>query len=420
MENFIYKISPSKLEGEVTISGAKNSVLRLLAASLLTKEKVTLLNSPNNILDVILHIDMLRALGKKVNVIESTLVIEENNFDISDHLIWTKRSIRNTVLIAGSLLARLGSARVPLPGGCDLGDRKIDLHLMIFEKFGAKYRFEKDDLVLTSENRLQGCDIYLPIRSTGATENALICATLANGTTRIYNPHVRPEILDLIKFLKSIGARIYISGQDYIEIIGTENSEKSIHHEVIPDNVEALTWMMLAIMHKSYFKIHKFPYNHLIVPIQFLREGNSIFSMKDDTLIIKGEGATSYEIATGPFPGINSDLQPVFAAYAMFTEGTSVIHDLRFHNRFQYIDELRKLNGTISRKGTTVKIAAHNNYKNSRVKATDLRGGVCVAMCGSLMKGEMIIDEAFHIERGYNNFVSKFKSLGGVITKEFI
>jgi UDP-N-acetylglucosamine 1-carboxyvinyltransferase len=418
-ENFNYIIKPSKIEGEVKISGAKNSSLRLLAASILTDKKIVLSNCPNELLDVKIHLEMLISLGKKVGVSGDIVEIEES--EIKSELVWNKRSIRNTILIAGALLARHGYAKVPLPGGCDLGDRKINLHLMVFEKFGAKYHFEDDFLIVKSEGKLKGCEINLPIRSTGATENALLCATLAKGKTIIKNPHVRPEILDLIEFLKKIGASIKVHGQDFIEVTGCESASVDIIHDIVPDNVEALTWMIMAILHKSKITIYNFPFDHLIIPIQFLREGSSIFEKKGNTMFVNGDGATSFEIATGPYPGINSDMQPIFAAYALFAKGNSVIHDLRFSDRFQYVDELKRLNAVIKVDGNTIKIfPPSKEYTSCNVKATDLRGGVCLAICASLIKGEMQIKEAFQIERGYNNFVEKFKSLGGNIIKEYI
>ena len=416
-ENFDYVIKPSKIEGEVKISGAKNSSLRLLAASILTDKKVSLSNCPNALLDVKIHFEMLENLGKNVSISGDNVSIHETSKQ--NELIWNKRSIRNTVLIAGALLARHGYAKVPLPGGCDLGDRKIDLHLMVFEKFGAKYHFDDNILIVESKGRLIGCEIDLPIRSTGATENALLCATLAKGKTIIRNPHVRPEILDLISFLRKVGAKITVYGQDYIEVEGCESSENEITHTVVPDNVEALTWMILAILHKSKMIIHNFPYDHLEVPIQFLKEGNSIFQMKGDSMHINGAGATSFEIATGPYPGINSDMQPVFAAYALFAEGESIIRDLRFSNRFQYVKELEKINAKIQVNSSTIRINPNKYYKSGEVIATDLRGGICMAICGSLIDTEMTIKNAFQIERGYNDFVQKFKSLGGQIIKRY-
>lgn len=421
MENFIYKIQPSKIEGEVRISGAKNSSLRLLAASLLTNAKVKLTNNPNKLLDVLLHIEMLESLGKTVTIENEILTISEGDEGLKSNLNWDKRSIRNTILIAGALLARTGSASVPLPGGCKLGDRKIDLHVMIFEKLGASVEVVDGHLHAQVDGRLTGAEIRLPIRSTGATENALMCGTLAKGKTTIYNPHVRPEVLDLIVFLRKIGARINVFGQDYIEVYGIDKDVASeIIHPVVPDNVEAITWLMLAIMHKSEMQIHNFPYDHLVVPLQFLLEGNSIIKFENKSLRVIGKGATSFEIATGPYPGINSDMQPIFGAYALLAKGKSIIHDLRFLDRFQYVDELRRFGAKIEQNQNTIEIHGGHPLKATTVKATDLRGGMATAMIASLLEDTTIINDAFQIERGYNDFASKFENCGGIIKKEFI
>ena len=421
MENFIYKIQPSKIEGEVRISGAKNSSLRLLAASLLTNAKVKLTNNPNKLLDVLLHIEMLESLGKTVTIENEILTISEGDEGLKSNLNWDKRSIRNTILIAGALLARTGSARVPLPGGCKLGDRKIDLHVMIFEKLGASVEVVDGHLHAQVDGRLTGAEIRLPIRSTGATENALMCGTLAEGKTTIYNPHVRPEVLDLIVFLRKIGAKINVFGQDYIEVYGIDKEVASeIIHPVVPDNVEAITWLMLAIMHKSEMQIHNFPYEHLVVPMQFLLEGNSIIKFENKSLRVIGKGATSFEIATGPYPGINSDMQPIFGAYALLAKGKSIIHDLRFLDRFQYVDELRRFGANIEQNQNTIEIHGGHPLKATTVKATDLRGGMATAMIASLLEDTTIINDAFQIERGYNDFASKFENCGGIIKKEFI
>jgi len=211
----IIKITKSKLEGQVKLSGAKNSALRLLAASLLTDEVVEIFRSPNGLLDMQVHISMLNKMGKTCIEKDNYLRIEENT-PISNELLWDERSIRNSLLILGSLTTRFGAGIVPLPGGCKLGDRKFDLHVLILERMGAKVWEEEGYLCTKSTGRLKGCEIHLPIRSTGATENAILCGTLAEGRTTVWNPHIRPEILDLIEMLCKMGAKIEVFGQKCI------------------------------------------------------------------------------------------------------------------------------------------------------------------------------------------------------------
>src|SRR5690606_15696866 len=201
-------------------------------------------------------------------------------------LIWDKRSIRNTLLILGAVTAKYGHGKVPLPGGCKLGDRKFDLHIMLLQKLGARVWEEDGYLCAESNGKLKASNIFLPIRSTGATENSIICASLAIGTTRIFNPHIRPEIIDLIHLLKKMGAKITICGQDYIEVTGVDYL-KGTKHTVIPDNMEALTWMIGAAVTNGEVEIENFPFHHLEVPLIHLRESGLKFFTGENSVIIK-------------------------------------------------------------------------------------------------------------------------------------
>jgi UDP-N-acetylglucosamine 1-carboxyvinyltransferase len=329
-----YIIEKSELKGSITISGAKNSVLRLLAASLLSPEKIIIENYPCTLLDAQIHVEMLEYLGKKCTVRNNTIVIEEKNFPCSE-LKWSKRSIRNTLLILGCLTTRTGFGKVPLPGGCQL-DRKYDLHVMLLEKFGASVYQENDMLYTEAPKGLCGTDIYLPIRSTGATENAILCGTLATGKTTVWNPHIRPEILDLIDMLRKMGAEIIVNGQESIEIKGRKELS-GVKHTVIPDNMEAMTWLIAAVITHGEVELHYFPHKHLEIPLIFLRASGAIYYQNDDTIIVRGGRCYPVEISTGPYPGINSDMQPLFAVYGACAKGESRIVDLRFSGRYGYI-----------------------------------------------------------------------------------
>lgn len=237
MSSHNYLVKPSRLEGEIVISGAKNSVLRLMAATLTTRDKVVIRNYPAEIGDAIVQKEMLEALGKTCSVCNDEIVITESG-NIQSTLNWEDRSIRNTLLLLGALAARTGYGAVPLPGGCPLGDRKYDLHVMLLERFGARV-FEKDGLLCAeSEKPFQGCEIELPVRSSGATENTIICGCLAQGTTCLRNPLIRPEILDLIDMLRKMGAQIDVYGAERIEIRGTGELLGGCTHRTIPDNME--------------------------------------------------------------------------------------------------------------------------------------------------------------------------------------
>ena len=418
-EHKFLKISKSKLEGNVSISGAKNSVLKLLTASILTNDKITLHNYPSGLLDAQVHVEMLEVLGKKCHLVgESSLVIEEPT-GIKTALRWQGRSIRNTLLILGALTARTGYGAVPLPGGCNLGDRAFDLHEMLLKAMGARVWQENDMLCAEApEGGLKGADIHLPIRSTGATENAIIAGSLAKGVTRIWNPHIRPEILDLIAFLQGMGAKIRVFGQEHIEVVGVDGLGGATH-TVIPDNMEAITWLIAAVMTGGDIEMRHFPYRDLEVPLIHLRESGARFFMGEDSLIVRGGRCYPLEISTGPYPGINSDVQPILAAYAACANGESRIIDLRFPGRYGYAEEMTKMGLDFSTDGNLLKIHGKGGkLRGAKVKALDLRAGVALALCGMVADGETIITDAWQIGRGYNNFVQTLKSLGGAVEVE--
>jgi len=410
--DFKYLIKPSRLTGEVFVSGAKNSVLRLLAASLLSEESIHLYNYPDSLLDAQVHVEMLRALGKTCLVEEGKIEIQEQGSLLSQ-LKWDGRSIRNTLLILGALTARTGEGRVPLPGGCKLGERKYDLHEMLLRQLGASVWEEDEYLCAQAPKGLIGNDIYLPIRSTGATENAIICSALAKGVTKIWNPHIRPEILDLIKFLTGMGAKIKVFGQEHIEVIGVDGLRGASYY-VLPDNMEALTWLVAATITGGSIEIHNFPYKDLEVPLIHLRESGARFFRGEESLIVRGGKCFPIEISTGPYPGINSDMQPLLAVYAAFAKGQSVIVDLRFPGRYGYADELGKMGLKFTTEGNLLRIEGGNVLRGSEVTALDLRAGIALTLAGlGAIGGETLIHDAWQIERGYNLFVKKIQQLGG-------
>ncbi|MFN4764650.1 UDP-N-acetylglucosamine 1-carboxyvinyltransferase [Gillisia sp. Q332] len=408
MENSILKVQKSKLEGQVRVSGAKNNALKLLTASVLTEDKVELYNCPNGLLDMQVHIGMLNRMGKTCIEEGSFLQITENN--LSPNLTWDERSIRNSLLILGCLTTRFGEGRVPLPGGCKLGDRKYDIHIMVLEKLGAKVWEEDDYLCTKTEGRLKGCEIYLPIRSTGATENAIFCATLATGITTVWNPHIRPEIIDLIKMLNKMGAKIKVYGQKCIVIEGVERLN-GVKHRAIPDNMEALTWAIGATITGGDVEILDFPFEHLEVPLIFLRESGMKYYKGENSLIVRGGTPFPVEISTGPYPGINSDMQPLFAIYGACSRGESNIVDLRFPGRYAYAEEFSKMGVNYSVEGDLLKIQGGNKLKGTNVTASDLRAGMALLLAGMVAEGETTIHNKWQIERGYENLIDKLNQL---------
>ncbi|MCF8342746.1 MAG: UDP-N-acetylglucosamine 1-carboxyvinyltransferase [Chitinophagaceae bacterium] len=401
------------LLGNVRVSGAKNSALRLLAASILTDKVVELNNFPNGLLDVQIHLDMLKVLGKNYNTNHDSVIISEMKTEITS-LEWNGRSIRNTLLILGALVTRFGEGRVPLPGGCKLGERKFDLHLMLLENLGAEVWEEEPGYLcakVKKGKRLIASNIYLPMRSTGATENSIICASLAYGKTTIWNPHIRPEIMDLIEMLTKMGANITVYGQKCIVVEGV-NELNSVKHSVIPDNMEALTWAIGAVITNGEIEIENFPFTHLEIPMVYLRESGMKFYRGGNNLIVKGGTPYPVEISTGPYPGINSDMQPLFAIYGAMCHGESKVVDLRFPGRYGYAEELAKMGMKYRIEGDMLVIIGGAQLKGAMVTALDLRAGIALLLAGLTAEGETIIENSWQIHRGYENLFGKLKQLG--------
>lgn len=404
-------IKPSRLGGEVRISGAKNSALRLLAASILTDEEIVLQNYPASLLDAEVHVEMLTCMGKSCNVGHEAISIVESQ-SLTDLSNYQGRSIRNTLLVLGALTTRFGRGAVPLPGGCKLGERKYDIHVILLEALGARV-WEEGDILLAEAPKegLKGTDIHLPIRSTGATENAILCGTLAKGRTRVWNPHIRPEILDLIELLRKMGAKIEVRGQESIIIEGVEHLS-SATHLVMPDNIEALTWLVGAVITKGDVLIRDFPFEHLEVPLIHLRESGVVIYRNGSNAIVRGGDVYPVEISTGPYPGINSDMQPLFAVLAAVAKGRSHIIDLRFPGRYGYMHELAKMGVKFEVEENLLRIDGGAQLIGSSVAALDLRAGAALMLAGLIAEGETEINDAWQIFRGYNRLNEKLKVLG--------
>lgn len=405
-------IHPGKLSGSVKVSGAKNAALRHLAATLLTKESVEIVNYPSDLLDIKVHQDMIERLGKTVNSVGAERVVISEPDGLSSDLKWEGRSIRNTLLILGALVTRTGFGSVPLPGGCSLGERKYDLHINVLENLGATVWEKEGRLCASAPSGLKGSDIYLPIRSTGATENAIISASLAQGVTRIWNPHIRPEIIDLITLLRKMGLPIRVFGQERIEVMGVDELSGA-YHEVIPDSLEALTWAIGAAITQGMVEIENFPKEHLIVALEHLESSGLKIFYGPNSAVVQGGDCYPLEVSTGPHPGINSDVQPLLAVWAAHSQGLSKIIDLRFPGRYGYASELALLGMDYQILGETLSVKGKGGQlRGSMVKALDLRCGAAELLCGLTAEGETSISDAWQINRGYSGLDRKLSELG--------
>lgn len=407
------RVKKSRLQGRITLSGAKNSALKLLAASLLTDEDIFIDNFPLGIIDAQIHIKMLERLGK-VCISGKNRIFISSGEKLQDVLYWEGQSIRNTLLIFGALLARVGRARVPLPGGDTIGNRKYDLHHMLLEKLGARVWEEDGYLFGEAKNGLEGTDILLPIRSTGATENAIIAGCLAQGTTIVWNPHIRPEILDLIAYLCKMGAKIEVRGNESIRIQGVDKLNGA-NHTVMPDNMEALTYFIASVITGGDVEIENFPFDHLEVPLIHLRESGAKFYRGENSMIVRGGECYPVEISTGPYPGINSDMQPLFAVYGLCAKGQSRITDLRFPDRFGYAEELGKMGAEMKVDRNILIINGGKKLKGDHVRARDIRCGAALLLAGLAAEGETRISNFEQVQRGYEDIVGKFGAVGAHI-----
>lgn len=410
------KIYPSSLNGEISITGAKNAVLRYLAASILTDKEIVLENYPLNMLDVIIHEEMLAVLGKTVSHVDNVCKIS-GSVNQSE-LIWDKRSIRNTLLIMGCLLAKTGQAKVPLPGGCPLGDRKYDIHVDLINAFGGKIWEENGYLCAQSAGRLKGCDFHLRMRSTGATENAILMASIADGQSRIWNPHIRPEILDLIKLLNKMGADITVNGPESIIINGKESLTHNVVHYSLSDNMQALTYLIAGGIVGEELIIKNFPFRDLEIPLYFLEFSGLKYYRHDNELIVRRCTPYPIDISTGPYPGINSDMQPLFAVWGALSKGKSSITDLRFKGRYAYAEELAKMGVVSQVEGNTLEIMGGNAIHGNTVTALDLRAGAALMLMALVADSPTEINDFWMIERGYDDVRNVLQSIGIKIEEE--
>ncbi|MDK2799751.1 MAG: UDP-N-acetylglucosamine 1-carboxyvinyltransferase [Clostridiales bacterium] len=402
------------LSGTVRISGAKNSALPILAACLLADSDSILEDIPQ-LKDVENMYNLLEWIGLKINSEDNGRVqIHSSNLINHDAPYELVNKLRASFLVMGPLLARMGQTRIPLPGGCAIGTRPIDLHLKGFIAMGAKIT-QGHGYVEASAKKLKGAKIYLDFPSVGATENILMAACLAEGQTVIENAAVEPEIVDLANYLISMGADIKGAGTDTIKIVGVKNL-KGCNHTIIPDRIEAGTFMIAAAITKGNIRIENVMPDHLKPVSAKMREIGAEVNEEDTTLVVKGNDKFKpVDIKTLPFPGFPTDMQAQFMALMSIVEGTSIIIETIFENRYMHVSELKRMGANIKIEGRTAVIEGIKKFTGAQVKATDLRAGAALVLAGLAAEGETEIEDAEHIDRGYYKFEKKLMSLGAKI-----
>ena len=412
MPKIIVKKS-APLRGTVKIDGAKNAVLPIIAATLLAEGKSVLKGVPN-LRDVHVISDLLRHLGAEVTYEGTNLTVDASNITTCEAPYELVRKMRASFLVMGPLLARFNHTKISMPGGCAIGTRPIDLHLKGFKSLGAEVEMDHGFVEAKTE-KLTGNKLYLDFPSVGATENIMMAAALAEGTTIIENAAEEPEIVDLANFLNEMGANVKGAGTNTIKIKGVE-SLKGAEHTVIPDRIEAATYMVAAAMTKGDITVENVLMEHLKPIIAKLREtGCEIIEMENAVRVIGPEVLKPIDIKTLPHPGFPTDVQAQFMAMLTIANGTAVVIETVFENRFMHVAEFNRMGADIKIEGRSAIVNGVDKLYGAKVNATDLRAGAALILCGLIAEGETQIGEIYHIQRGYVDIDKKIRALGGNI-----
>ena len=412
MSSFIIE-GGTKLKGEVRISGSKNASLPIIAASILNGGKTTLYNVPN-IHDTQITLKILKKLGCKIKKnkekieINSTYITQK---EISEDLM---REMRSTVILAGALIGRFKEATFSYPGGCDIGARPIDLHLKAFKKLGINIE-EEYGFIRCSCDKIIGTNIDLDFPSVGATENIILASVLAEGKTTITNAAREPEIVDLVKMLRKMGAKISGEGTNIIEINGVKKLE-DVKYRIMPDRIEAGTFLCAGAITGGNIKIINAIPEHLVPIISKLEEANCKIKIENNIIIIDApQRLKAIEIKTMPYPGFPTDLQSIFGTVLSVAKGTSIITENIFENRFRYLAELKRMGAKIKQENNVAIISGVKRLSGTAVQSTDLRGGAAMVLAGLEAKGITKVSNIEYILRGYEDIDKKLNKLGANI-----
>ena len=415
MEQYIIR-GGNPLVGEVEIGGAKNAALGILAAAIMTDETVVLENLPD-VQDINVLLEAISGIGAKVNRIDRNKVTLNGSMigDFSVDYEYIKK-IRASYYLLGALLGKYKKAEVPLPGGCNIGSRPIDLHLKGFKALGASVRIRNGAIVAEAE-RLRGSHIFLDTVSVGATINIMMAAAMAEGRTTIENAAREPHVVDVANFLNSMGANIKGAGTDVIRIRGVEKLHKT-EYSIIPDQIEAGTFMFAAAATKGDVMVKNVIPKHLEATTAKLVEiGCEVEEFDDAVRVVASKRLTNTNVKTLPYPGYPTDMQPQIGVTLALAKGTSIVTESIFENRFKYIDELARMGASVKVEGNTAIITGVEKLTGARVSAPDLRAGAALVIAGLAAEGITIVDDIVYIQRGYENFEEKLRNLGAEIQK---
>lgn len=407
------------LSGEIRISGAKNAALPILAAALLSETPVVIGNVPH-LHDITTTMSLLGRMGVQL-VVDEKMRIEVDSSTIEEYYAPYElvKTMRASILVLGPLLARFGKAEVSLPGGCAIGSRPVDIHLKGLEAMGATIRVE-NGYIHASVDRLKGTRLVLDTVTVTGTENLMMAATLAEGTTILENAAREPEVSDLANFLNKLGAKISGIGTDTLVIEGVESlSANGLVYDILPDRVEAGTYLVAAAATGGKIKIKDVDPRTLDIVLSKLEESGAKLTLGDDwiELDMEGKKPRSVSIKTAPYPGFPTDMQAQFVVLNCMADGTSVITETIFENRFMHIHELKRMGVNISLEGNTAVCIGVDEMQGATVMATDLRASASLVIAGLIAKGETVIERIYHIDRGYECIEEKLALLGAKIKR---
>lgn len=403
------------LSGTLRIHGAKNAALPILAATMLVEGQSYIYDVPH-LKDIEVMIEILNSLGAKASHTDGCVSIETSSVSITHVPDDLMGQMRSSIFLMGPLLARFGEVTVSRPGGCAIGERRIDLHLTGLKALGAQIE-EADGYITFRASKLQGTDIFLAFPSVGATENIMMAAVLAEGTTRIYNAAREPEIVDLQNFLNEMGARIYGAGTDTIEIEGVKKL-RPVHYRIIPDRIVAGTHILAVGMAQGHIQLSNTNPRHLTALIEVARSCGVEIKYAHDIMEIKStrRHRAIDRIITAPFPGFPTDLQAQMMAFLSVAKGTSVIKETVFEGRFKHVNELERMGASVYVDLGSAFIRGVDRLYGAKVEATDLRAGAALVLAGLAAEGTTIVDQIHHIERGYERLDQQLQQLGAAIS----
>ena len=408
----------ASIEGEISISGAKNSALPILSATLLTDQPVTISNVPH-LHDITTTIELLGLMGSRITVNERMHIeidnAQINNFFAPYELVKTMRA---SILVLGPLLARYGKADVSLPGGCAIGSRPVNIHLQGLIAMGANITTDSGYIRAETKGRLKGVHLTLDIVTVTGTENLMMAATLADGLTIIENAAREPEVKDLANCLNKMGAKISGAGTDRIEIEGVE-SLHGTEHEILPDRIETGTYLVAAAMTGGKMRLRNTQSILLESVITKLTEAGAKIEIEENAISIdmKGKKPKAVDVHTSPFPGFPTDMQAQFTAMNSIAEGSGIITEAVFENRFMHVHELQRMGADLKLQGNTTITDGVEQLTCAPVMATDLRASASLVLAGLVAEGETVVDRIYHIDRGYETIEEKMSQLGASIRR---